>query len=74
MGKIEKRKMIYILIGIVLVIACIAGGIFFVYANQTDEPTLEEIVSDKLSAYRTDLADSLDTLSSNKKVADYLLS
>lgn len=74
MWKTEKRKIIYILIGILLVIACIAGGIFFVRANQTDEPTLEEIVSDKLSAYRTDLADSLDTLSSNEKVADYLLS
>lgn len=74
MGKTEKRKIIYILIGIVLVIACIVGGIFFVRANQTDEPTLDEIVSDKLGAYRTDLADSLDTLSSNEKVADYLLS
>ena len=74
MGKTQKRKIIYILIGIILVIACIAGGIFFVRANQTNEPTLEEIVDEKLSAYRTDLADSLDTLNSNEKVADYLLS
>lgn len=70
---LSNKKKIYIGIGIVLLAAIIICSLILVRANRSDEPTLEEIVSDKLSAYQTDLADSLSTLTSNEKVADYLL-
>lgn len=70
---LTNKKKLYIAIGIVLIIAIVVGSILFIRSNNNNEPTLDEIVSDKLSAYQTDLADSLSTLSSNEKVADYLL-
>lgn len=72
-GKIGKKKLICILAAIILIIAIACGGVYLVHANQTAEPTLDEIVSEKLSAYRTDIADSLSTLSTNDKVANYLV-
>ena len=69
-----RKKTVFLAIGVILVIALAAGGIYLVRSNQNDEPTLEEIVSEKLSAYKTDIADSLSTLNSNDKVADYLVS
>ena len=72
-NKIGRKKLICFFIALVLIIAIISGVTCLVRANQTDEPTLEEIVSGKLSAYRTDIFDSLSTLSTNEKVANYLV-
>lgn len=73
-GKIDKKKTIFILAAVLLLLALIAGGISIVRSNRTSEPTLDEIVSDKLEAYQTDISDSLETLTTNEKVADYLMS
>lgn len=71
--KIGMKKLICFFVALVLVIAIVFGATYFVRANQTDEPTLEEIVSGKLSAYRTDITDSLSTLNTKDKVANYLV-
>ncbi len=70
---LNKRKTIYICIAVVLVAALAAGGIFWERSNRDVEPTLEQIVTEKLGAYRTDLFDSLATLNSDDKVSDYLV-
>lgn len=73
MGKLYKKKIILILAVVLLLAVLIAAGIMLVRSDKPDEPSLEEIVSDKLSAYQTDIADSLETLTTNEKVADYLM-
>lgn len=73
LGKFSKKKIVMILSAIILIAALAVCGILVFRSNQADEPTLDEIVSDKLSAYQTDLTDSLETLTTNEKVADYLL-
>lgn len=73
MGIRYKKKTVIISAALILIAALIICGIFVFRSNQPDEPTLDEIVSDKLSAYQTDLTDSLETLTTNEKVADYLL-
>lgn len=72
-GKLDKKKTIIILVTALLLLALIAGSIALICSNRTDEPSLQEIVSDKLGAYRTDISDSLETLTTNEKVADYLM-
>lgn len=74
MGILKNRKKIILVIaGIVLIIACIVCGVLLINKNKVDEPSLDEVVEDKIAAYSTDLADSLESLDSTDKVASYLL-
>lgn len=68
-----NKKVVLISAAVILIAALTICGIFVFRSNQTEEPTLDEIVSDKLSAYMTDISDSLETLDSNEKIADYLM-
>lgn len=74
MGISDKKKIICIAAALLLIAVLIVSGVLLVRANREKEPSLSEIVSDKLNAYQTDLADSLETLNTNEKVADYLMS
>jgi dipeptidase D len=69
----NKKKIVLVIAGIVLIIACIVCGVLLINKNKIDEPSLDEIVEDKIAAYSTDLADSLESLDSTDKVASYLL-
>lgn len=73
MDKINKKRIIYVIIAILILIACIIGGLFLVNSKEDKEPELSEIVSNKLNAYHTDISDSLDSLNSDEAVSDYLM-
>ena len=47
------------------------GGAYF-HVKEDEKPSLDEIISDKLSAYETDLLDSLASMETNEDVASYL--
>ena len=71
---ILKNKKIIIAAAIVIVVtACIVGGIFLFAGDRQEEPTLDEIIQEKLSAYQTDLLDSLESMETNDDVAAYLV-
>lgn len=62
------------IIAIIVSIIAILIGIFAIYTQIVpDELTLEEKINEKISAYYTDLEDSLVTLTSQDNVSDYLL-
>ena len=69
----RRKKIIYICAGIVLAAALVTGTLLIERSNRDAEPTLEQIVTEKLGAYQTDLYDSLATLNTDEKVADYLV-
>ncbi len=69
----RKKKIILVCVGIALAIALIAVGIFVERSARVEEPSLDEVVEEKLGAYETDLLDSLESLTTSDKVADYLV-
>ena len=71
--KIQKKKLLIITVIIFLVVVLIIGSIIIINKNQDETPTLKEIVDEKLSAYETDITDSLESFTTNKDIANYLL-
>ena len=72
--KPDKKTILLAAAVLVLLAALIFAGVHFLRAGQNEEPSLEEIVTGKLNAYQTDLADSLDSLQTSRDAAQYLLS
>ncbi|MBR5229226.1 MAG: hypothetical protein IKW01_00090 [Firmicutes bacterium] len=74
---LTNQKKIFIIVAIVLLVALIAAAVVIIINsvdNRESEPTLEEIISGKLSAYETDLLDSMNSLTSDEAAANYLRS
>ena len=71
----KPNKKIIFLAGLLLVLlaALIIFGMQLLQNRQEPEPSLEEIVTGKLNAYQTDLTDSMDSMQTNRDVAQYLL-
>ena len=70
---ILKNKKTVIAAAVVLGIIVLAVGGFFLFgSNREEEPSLDEIIEDKLTAYETDLLDSLESMEANEDVAAYL--
>ena len=70
---ILKNKKTVIAAAVVLGIIVLAVGGFFLFgSNREEEPSLDEIIEDKLTAYETDLLDSLESMETNEDVAAYL--
>ncbi|MDY3238844.1 MAG: hypothetical protein SOW80_01830 [Anaerovoracaceae bacterium] len=75
--KMIKQHKKHMLIGtaVIAVIAiCIGGALFLLHEEEAAEPSLEEVLEEKLTAYETDLRDSLGSMDTNTDVAGYLLS
>ena len=72
--RIKKKKWL-ILIGIaILLVVCAIFAIFFLRSDNTqEEPSLDQVLEEKLVAYETDLLDSLGSMDTNEAVADYLV-
>lgn len=69
----SKIKLIGIIVAVVIVIVSIGIAAFMAKPDKkTEEPPLNERLKEKLVAYETDLRDSLGSLDSNEKVAQYL--
>ena len=70
-----SKKKLFFLLGIILIFALgITAAIFLLTSDNTEEePSLEEVLEEKLAAYETDLSDSLGSLDTNEDVANYLL-
>lgn len=79
MSKIKKInkstavKMALILIVLLLLVGIVYGASRLISSPEEEEPSLEEVLTEKQSAYETDLVDSLGSLDTNQHVADYLL-
>ena len=58
----------------ILIIACLIGGTIFAISscNQKSEPELSDKITKKITAYRTDLQDSAETLTTTKAIQNYL--
>ena len=59
---------------IAVIAICIGGALFLLHEEEAAEPSLEEVLEEKLTAYETDLRDSLGSMDTNTDVAGYLLS
>ena len=73
MSVLKNKKILIAAAAVIVIIGCTVGGIFFFGSEREEEPSLDEIISDKLSAYETDLLDSLESLETNGDVASYLV-
>lgn len=74
MKKWDKKH--WLIAGAVLIILLIAAvSLFFVLREEKPaEPPLDEVLKEKLTAYETDLLDSLGSMETNDDVSAYLLS
>ena len=72
MSILKNRKILIAAAAVIVIIGCAIGGIFLFGSNREEEPSLDEIIEDKLSAYETDLLDSLESMETNDDVAAYL--
>lgn len=70
-----NRKRLFIFLGIAMAaIACVVIVILlFTSSDAPEEPSLDEVLEEKLIAYETDLLDSLGSLDTNEDVANYLI-
>lgn len=68
----NKKKLIAIILIMLLAVAAVATGIYFA-TNGEKEPTLKETVEGRITAYETDLRDSLASMTDQKSVAKYLI-
>lgn len=71
-----NKKILFGIIAAILIVALLCGVIVIRHVRQDveEEPSLQEVLEEKLTAYETDLRDSLGALDTNKDVAEYLLS
>ncbi|MGN0713776.1 MAG: hypothetical protein ACI4LJ_08320, partial [Anaerovoracaceae bacterium] len=72
--KKHRRKIMYGAAVIAVIAVCVCGAVFFFHEEAAAEPSLEEVLEEKLTAYETDLRDSLGSMDTNADVAGYLLS
>ena len=72
MSILKNKKMLIGAAALLLIACCVIGGIFLFGQDMEEKPSLDEIISDKLSAYETDLLDSLASMETNEDVASYL--
>ena len=72
MSILKNKKILITAAAVIVIVGCAIGGIFFFGQEREDEPSLDEIIEDKLAAYETDLLDSLESMETNEDVAAYL--
>ena len=70
--KNKKKVLIIGIIAVVLITAVVCAGIF-IFGSDKEEPSLKQVLKEKLNAYETDLSDSTGSFKTNDDVADYLL-
>lgn len=70
----KKKKIIIICCAAVVLLAALAAAAYFYFIYDEDRPpTLEETVNNRVSAYETDLTDSLAAMDSQAAVSRYLI-
>lgn len=72
--KLDTKKMVFLAIFLVILLIAAAAILLASRGEQVEEPSLEQVLKDKLTAYETDLRDSLGSMETNTDVGDYLLS
>ena len=72
MSILKNKKTVIAAAAILVIIILAVGGFFLFGLNREEEPSLDEIIEDKLTAYETDLLDSLESMETNEDVAAYL--
>ncbi|MEE0517704.1 MAG: hypothetical protein UC708_07470, partial [Anaerovoracaceae bacterium] len=69
----KKKKTIIAAIAIISIAAIGCAAFYFIKKDTANKPpTLEETVENRISAYETDLRDSLASMTDQSSVADYL--
>ena len=70
----KKKKLIIICCAAVLLLAALATAAYFYFIHDEERPpTLEETVNNRVSAYDTDLTDSLAAMDSQAAASRYLV-
>ncbi len=70
----KKKKLIIICCAAVLLLAALATAAYFYFIHDEERPpTLEETVNNRVSAYDTDLTDSLAAMDSQAAASRYLI-
>ena len=70
----NKKKKIIIAVCAVILIALLATAAYFYFSKEKKEPpTMEETVNSRISAYETDLTDSIPSMTSQEAVRKYLV-
>lgn len=59
-------------VSIILIMGLVFSCVFLQGCNKKDEISLSEKVDSKITAYKTDIEDSIETLNTSAKVCDYL--
>ncbi len=69
----KKKTIIAAIAGVVAISLLVVGTLIYLNVVRNAEPTLEKIVEGKMTAYETDLMDSLASMKSNTDVSDYFV-
>lgn len=70
----NKKKKIIIISAIVIAVAAVCAAAYFYFSRDKEEPpTLEETINSRISAYETDFADSMPTMTEQDAVKKYLV-
>ena len=62
MSILKNKKTVIAAAAILVIIILAVGGFFLFGLNREEEPSLDDIIGDKLTAYETDLLDSLESM------------
>lgn len=69
----KKKKLIIIACIALVAVASAAAAYFYFFNGSEKEPTLEETINNRISAYETDLTDSMEAMTSQSSVSRYLV-
>ncbi len=73
MKKLNRKHIAIAAVTILVLLACAIAGYLLTRDEEPAEPSLDVILKEKLTAYETDLRDSLGSMETNEDVAEYLL-
>ena len=68
----NKKKLIIIISVAAVVLICAAAGIYLGFIKGGKEPSLQETIDSRISAYETDLRDSLASMTDQESAAKYI--
>lgn len=72
--KIDRKKiLLLVVIGLLVLALAVSGILYLTRKPEDEEPSLQQTLFEKLTAYETDLRDSLGSLDNNEAVTAYLL-
>lgn len=73
MQLIKDKKKTLMVAGIVVLCIALILAIYFIFIKGSNEPSLQETIENRITAYETDLKDSITTLDNQDAVVKYLL-